>query len=433
MTHSMKKHLAACAIAATALATFGGARAQQPVAPIWQLAATEQPKLMETLKTLVEIETGSTNRAGLDKAANLIAQRLRAAGGEVQLVEPSAADIYRMEDTPEKPDGIGKMVKATFKGTGKARILLIAHMDTVYPAGMLAQQPYRIEGNRAYGLGIADDKQGVALILHTVSMLRALNINNFGHLTVLINGDEEISSPASRKMLAAEGAAHDAVMSFEGSGVERDSLALATSGIALASLNVKGRASHAGGAPERGVNALYELSHQLLQLRDLSINERGLKVNWTMSRAGVVRNMIPPGAQAWADIRLLKVSDLTDLEAKMRERIKNKLLAESEVEVKFENRRPPLEATEASRALGAQAQKIYKEIGKDLAVDPNPAGGGTDAAFAALNTKAPVVERFGLQGFGAHTTNAEYVLIDSIQPRLYLATRMIQEISAQAR
>lgn len=402
----------------------------QAVDPVRQLAATEKPKLLETLKSIVDIESGSTNRAGLDKLSVLIADRLKALGGEVQLIEPRAEDVYRMEDTPENPSGIGRMVQATFRGTGSKRILLIAHMDTVYPAGMLVQQPYRVDGNRAYGLGIADDKQGVATILHTVAMLQALKMRDYGTLTVLINGDEELSSPASRKHMTALGAAHDAVLSFESSRVESDKLSLATSGIALAALNVRGRASHAGSAPELGVNSLYELSHQLLQLRDLSVPDRGLKVNWTVSRAGVVRNMIPPTAQAWADIRLLRVSDLQEVEKTVRARIQNKLLPASEVSVTFENRRPPLEATAASRTLAAHAQTIYREIGKSLVVDDQPEGGGTDAAFAALQTKAPVIERMGLQGFGAHSNNSEYILVDSIEPRLYLATRLISDIAA---
>lgn len=424
-----KKPLAIAAFLAFSAAAWAQP-ATAPVAPVWQLAASEQPRLMQTLKTIVEIETGSTHRPGLDALSTLVADKLKALGGEVQFVEPSAANLYRMEDTPEKPEAIGRAVKATFKGTGSQRILMIAHMDTVYPAGMLAQQPYRVEGNKAFGLGISDDKQGVAMILHTVAMLQALKVRDYGTLTVLINGDEEISSPASRKLLARAGAEHDAVMSFEASRADSDKIALATSGIALATLTVRGRASHAGGAPERGVNALYEMSHQLLQLRDLSVPARGLKLNWTVAKAGVVRNMIPPGAQAWADIRLLKASDLAGLEARINERIKNRLLPESEVSVQIENRRPPLEATEASRALAAHAQRIYKEIGKELVVDPEPEGGGTDAAFAALETKAPVIERFGLQGFGAHSSNAEYVLIDSIQPRLYLATRMVMDLAA---
>lgn len=416
--------------AAGVLLAAGGAWAQQRNDTVWNLAAAEQPKLLQTLKALVAIETGSTNRAGLDKLSMLIGERLQALGGQVEYVEPSAADVYRMEDTPPSPQTLGRMVRATFKGTGTRKILLIAHMDTVYPAGMLAQQPYRVEGNKAYGLGISDDKQGVAVILHAVAMLQALGTRDWGTLTVLINGDEEISSPASRKLLARSGAEHDAVMSFEASRSDQDKLSLATSGIASATLTVRGRASHAGGAPERGVNALYELSHQLLQLRDLSVPQRGLKVNWTVAKAGVVRNMIPPGAQAWADIRMLKVADLPGLEAQVRERIKTRLLPEADVTVTFENRRPPLEATQASRALAQHAQAIYKEIGRDLIVDARPEGGGTDAAFAGLQTQAPVIERFGLQGFGAHSTNAEYVLTESIQPRLYLATRMVMDLAA---
>jgi glutamate carboxypeptidase len=95
----------------------------------------------------------------------------------------------------------------------------------------------------------------------------------------------------------------------------------------------------------------------------------------------------------------------------------------------FERRRPPLEANVASRALAKHAQQIYSELGKKLVVDDVAAGGGTDAAFAALQTKAPVIERFGLQGFGSHSADAEYILIDSIEPRLYLLARMIVEVS----
>ncbi len=399
----------------------------QPQAALAALAEAEQPKLLDTLKALVNIETGSTHRDGLDTAAEFIAARLKALNGEVEIIEAPAADVYPLEGVPDR---FGRAVRATFRGTGSKRIMLIAHMDTVYPVGMLSRQPFRIDGNLAYGLGIADDKQGVATIIHVVAMLQALNARDYGVLTVLINGDEEISSPASRKLITRLGSEHDAVLSFEASRHNSDKLSLATSGIAMATMTVKGKSSHAGGAPERGVNALYEMAHQILQLRDLSVPETGLKMNWTVASAGVVRNMIPPGAQAWADVRLLRINDLQALEEKVNARIKDKLLPESQVSVIFENRRPPLEATAASRALAAHAQSIYRELGKTLAIDAEAEGGGTDAAFAALNTKAAVIERFGLQGFGAHSTDAEYVLISSIQPRLYLATRLVMDIAA---
>jgi glutamate carboxypeptidase len=152
-------------------------------------------------------------------------------------------------------------------------------------------------------------------------------------------------------------------------------------------------------------------------------------MNWTLANAGTTRNVIPPNARAVADVRVLRVADYDAIENKVKEAIKKQLLPEAKVEMNFERRRPPLEATAASRALGKHAQQIYSELGKQLVVDDVAEGGGTDAAFAALNTKAPVIERFGLQGYGAHSADAEYVLLDSIEPRLYLLARMIMDMS----
>jgi glutamate carboxypeptidase len=113
----------------------------------------------------------------------------------------------------------------------------------------------------------------------------------------------------------------------------------------------------------------------------------------------------------------------------VRDHAARQLIPGAKVQVIFERRRPPLEATPASRALAEHAQGIYKTLGRELGADDKVGGGGTDAAFAGLRTKAPVVERFGLQGFGAHSLDAEYVLIDSIEPRLYLSAQMIIDIS----
>ncbi len=427
MSHSIRRpgYCIAAVLSIALLGTAARGAAAQPVEPVLALAKKERQPLLDTLNELVSVETGSRDLEGLDRAADLIAGRLRSLGGKVELVDPGA-DAYRMEDTPAR---IGKIVHARFEGKGTKKVLLLAHMDTVYLRGMLAKQPFRVEGDRAYGLGIADDKQGVALILHTLAMLKAMDFRDYGLVTVLVNADEEMSSPGSRKLITRLGAEHDAVFSCESSRVESDKLALATAGIGSVILKVKGRASHAGSAPERGRNALYELAHQMLQTRDLSNPATGLKMNWTLASAGSNRNVIPADATATADVRVLRVSDYDGIERAVRERIRNKLVPDTQVEMIFERRRPPLEATPASRSLGAHAQRIYAELGKKLVVDAVAEGGGTDAAFASLETKAPVLERFGLQGFGAHSNDVEYVAVDSIEPRLYLLARMIMDVS----
>lgn len=197
------------------------------------------------------------------------------------------------------------------------------------------------------------------------------------------------SARQARARLAAAGAEHDAVLSFEATRTNDDKLSLATSGIGAVAISVEGRASH----------------------------------------AGTNRNVIPAHAKAEADVRVLRVADHDRIEATVRERAKKQLLPDAKVTVNFERRRPPLEATPVSRKLAAHAQAIYAEIGRKLKVDDQPEGGGTDAAFAALKTKAPVIERFGLPGFGAHSADSEWVDITAIEPRLYLAARVIMDVA----
>ena len=387
-----------------------------------ELAEAQRPVYLDTLRDLVNVESGSRDLEGLGKLAALIQTRLTALGMSTQLIDPSQ-EMIPLNDAPAK---VGPMVHGELTGTGHARILLIAHMDTVYLKGMLKDQPFRVDGNRAYGLGVADDKQGVALVIHTVAMLQKLGVKDYGKLSVLINGDEEISSPGSRRAIVRMAAEHDAVLSYEGGGPNGE-VRLATSGIGSAYLTVKGRASHAGAAPERGVNALTELSHQILQLSNLSKPEQGLKLNWTVAKAGTNRNVIPAEASAQADARALRVADFDGLEAELTQRVKTQLVRAAKFELKFGVRRPPLEARPASLALANNARGIYQELGMAMPILDTATGGGTDAAFAFAGTKGAVIEGMGLSGFGSHSNDAEYVLIDTIVPRLYLSTRLIME------
>ncbi|TCM64326.1 glutamate carboxypeptidase [Acinetobacter calcoaceticus] len=394
-----------------------------PQQDLKKIVDLEKSAYLETLKQLVNIESGSKDLEGTQEIARLVAQKLKATGAEVSILE--SKDMYRMDDTPAQT---GPMVKAVLKGQGKTKIMLIAHMDTVYKKGMLKDQPFRIDANKAYGLGILDDKQGVAAVIHVLNTLQKMNYKNFDTITVLLNSDEEISSPSSRKLITETAANQDVVFSFEGGGQD-GSLRLATSGIGAAYLDIQGKASHAGVKPEAGVNALTELAHQLLQMQDLSNPKTGLKLNWTVASSGATRNVIPDRATAQADARALRVEDFDLLEKNLQERVKVKKLTDSQVNLKFEVRRPPLVANDAAISLAQQAQNIYKnELNLPMNVVATASGGGTDAAFAGLKSKAAVVEGFGLSGDGAHSNNAEYILIDSIVPRLYLTTRLIMQL-----
>ena len=203
---------------------------------------------------------------------------------------------------------------------------------------------------------------------------------------------------------------------------------LATSSIAIATLKVTGRASHAGAAPEAGRNALYELAHQMLKTRDFGNKEKGLRINWTVARAGEIRNVIPAEASAVADIRSLANADMDTMENDLRIAIQQRLIPDTKVELEFLRSRPAFVANDASRSLARHAVGIFGEVGKALEIREVATGGGTDAAFAGLKPKGGVLESFGLRGHGAHSNDDEYIYIDSIEPRLYLSARMVMDV-----
>jgi glutamate carboxypeptidase len=424
MNSNVRINARACAMAVALCASFSAGAA--PEEPLFSMVKKEQPAVIETLKSLVNIESGSRDKPGLDKIAALIAGRLSALGAKVEFYEPNEADTYRLGDTPKE---IGKVVIARFQGTGTKKIMLLGHMDTVYQPGVLAKRPFRVDSKRAYGPGIADDKGGIAVILHALGLLKAANFSEYGTLTVVINADEEISSPGARNFIGRMGAEHDFVFSCEPTINTLDDVAVATSGIGSATLTVHGKSSHAGVAPELGRNAIIELSNQILQTNDLSVPSRGIKFNWTLTTGGITRNIIPERATASADVRVSKVADLEVVDKAFREKVaaNRKLVPDTKVETAFERRRAPLEATDASRAVARKAQAIYAELGKKLLVDASGNGGGTDAAFAAVSGKPATVESFGLAGFGYHSSEEEFVELDSIEPRLYLLTRLIMD------
>ena len=408
-------------LASAVLLTFvaATARAAPADAALLGAASAAQPAVIASLKDMVLIESGSADAAGLAKMAGYVEARLQSLGARTERIAPAR--------------GPGTMVKGSFAGTGTKKLMLMAHMDTVYPAGTLASEPYRQDGNKLYGPGIADDKGGIAVILHSLAILKAAGWRDYAALTVLFNPDEEIGSTTSGEAIAQLADQHDYVFSCEPTGAKavarNEGLLLGAAGTATATMEVKGRASHAGAAPEAGRNALIELAYQLQQTRDIAKGIPGAQLNWTTAQAGVVRNQIPEKASAGADVRLTVPGAAELLRAALQEKVKaGRLVADTETTVTLQVGRPPFLANERARALATQAQAIYAELdGRELALH-QMTGGATDAGYASRSGKPVVLESFGLAGFGYHARD-EYIEIDSIVPRLYLMTRMLQTVA----
>lgn len=401
--------LLALALSAT---IHAGAHAAEANQPLLQAARQAEPAVIDSLKDMVMIESGSSDAAGLAKMADYTEARLKALG---------AATERRRGST-----GPGSIVIGTFNGNGGKRLMLMAHMDTVYPAGTLATQPYKVEGRRIYGPGIADDKGGIAVILHALQLLRDAGWRDYGKLTVLFNADEEIGSVGSGELIAALGAEHDYVLSAEPTQAGKEGILLGASGTGTVTLQVQGRSSHAGAAPDAGRNALIELSHQLVQTRDVARSVPGTQLNWTMSQAGKVRNQIPESAVATGDMRLTVPDGFEKLEAALKDKVQNRLVPDTQTTVSIERGRPPFVASPNAREVAKKAQDIYAEMERKLTLI-DMTGGATDAGFASRSGKAVVLESFGLAGAGYHARD-EYIDADTIVPRLYMMARMLQEV-----
>ncbi len=389
-----------------------------PDAALLAAAEKAQPQLVEHLKALVLIESGSQQIEGLLKMADTLEQRLQALGFKTERVKATT--------------GTGAdVLVGTLQGTGRRKIMLQGHMDTVYQPGILATQPFKVDGNRVYGPGIADDKGGLAVMVAGLQILKDAGWKDFDTLTVLMNPDEEVGSRGSGELIAKLADQHDVVLSFEPTGGQaaspHHSLLLGAAGIASATLDVQGKAAHAGAAPGQGRNALLELAHQMLQTRDLPKTIPGVTLNWTQAKTGGnPPNQIPASAQATGDVRITQPGAEQKLDAALQDQIKTRLIPDTEVSVKLAIGRPAFLAGDKGRALAEKGRAIYKELGRELTLVPMT-GGGTDAAFAARSGKARVVESFGLAGWGYHAKD-EYVEADSIVPRLYLMTRLLTEI-----
>lgn len=405
-------------VAAAMLLGATDLRADDSADAVRKAAIAQQPQVLETLKTLVSMESGTMDAPGLARVADYLQGRLSALGAQVER---------------RSLEGVkGEVVIGRYTGTGARRLMLIAHMDTIYAPGTLATEPIRVENDRLYGPGVADSKGGIAVVLHSLQLLREIGWKDYAQLTILFNGDEESQSAGSGDLIAALGSEHDFVLSYEPTAAKSvlrtEGVLLAAAGTGTVVLEVKGRAAHAGAAPDEGRNALIELSHQILQTSLIATQIPGAQLNWTQASSGSVRNQIPDFATASADLRLTAPDAAARLQQQLDKLALVRQVPDTEVRYTVRIGRPPFASFDGrSLELAKKARVIYSELdGRPLIFLP-ATGAGTDAGFASRSGKPAVLESLGLAGWGYHAKN-EYIEIDSIVPRLYLTTRLLMDL-----
>ena len=249
-----------------------------PLLPV--LAEQEAAAVLETLRDLTSVDSGTGQAAGISAVATQIENFAKALGAQVDRVTPAS-------------NVAGPNLVITFKGMGKRKILLISHMDTVYVAGTAAARPFRLEGNRAIAPGIADDKGGIAVFLHTMKLLKARGFQDFERVTMVFNSDEERGSVGSRDLIRSQAQAHDVVLSGEPTGAN-ESIVLATSGVGHTNVRLK----VGGSFVDAEARPVEELADLILRSRDVQQQVVGTRMNWTIARAEDPRRLdklVPSG------------------------------------------------------------------------------------------------------------------------------------------
>lgn len=398
-------------LAATLALSFAvPAYSAEPHKQIQTDAEQYKAEALKLLERLVNIDSGSGYEPGLTQVRDIAVDELKQLGFSIELVPDTTAN--------------NSHVIATLKGTGKAKILLMAHMDTVFKEGSAAERPFHIKDGRAYGPGVMDDKGGIVAGIYALKVLKNQGFKDYAQITFLLDASEETGSEAASELIRKTAKGHDVTLNLE-PGRPADGLVVWRKGSATAVVEVKGKAAHAGVAPELGRNAAMEAAHQILQLGKLGDEEKKTTINFTVIKAGDRTNVIPDQATAKADVRAALPEEFDRIEKDLARVSANKLIPDTEVKTSLLRGLPPMPQTPESDKLVAIAQGIYGELGRTLTIEGS--GGAADASLSA-GVGTPTLDGFGIVGGNIHTPE-EYAEVESVAPRIYLLSRMIIELS----
>jgi glutamate carboxypeptidase len=359
------------------------------------------PQMLAVLRKFVLAESPSLEKAAADRCCAVIAAEWRKRGARVErLANKHRGDLLRFTWWPQK-------------SRPRGQLLVLGHYDTVYARGTLAKMPFRVAAGRAYGPGTFDMKAGLVQALFALEALQRSDQPLHKRIVFLFTSDEEIGSDSSRKLIEAEARRSDAVFVLEPSFGPRGLLKTARKGVGEAEIIVHGRASHAGLAPQEGINAVHELARQLVRIHTWNALRQGTTVNACVIEGGTRSNVIPERASAVLDLRALSLVDMRRIERRLH--ALRPILPGVRLEIRGGFTRAPLER-KMSGALFARAKSLAAQMG--LSLGECTAGGGSDGNFTAA-LGIPTLDGLGAVGDGAHASH-EHILVRTMPARAAL-------------
>lgn len=375
-------------------------------------------EILSLIGDLVGFESKSGEEERLNLLAGFVAGKLAELTGSEGSVEKLVVAGYGTHIRARFPFGhVG--VDGVLNGAG---VLVIGHLDTVWPTGTLARKPFEVTvDGRATGPGIFDMKAGIAILIEALRTVCDLGLKTKRPVTVLLTCDEEAGSRRSR-WLVEEEARRAAVALVLEPPLTGGIVKTGRKGIGTFTVRAIGRAAHAGLDPRNGVNAIVELGHQTIALARLNDHERGVTINVGTISGGTGINVVPAEAEAQVDLRFWDQADGEQMVEVIRGL--QPRLPEARLEVTGGINRPAMARSAGNLALFAKAKALAAEIGFELS--ERAVGGGSDGNFTAA-LGVPTLDGLGVDGAGAHAEN-EHIIIDDIPRRATLLTRLLQTV-----
>jgi glutamate carboxypeptidase len=368
---------------------------------------SRQGEMVHLLKQLVALESPTQDKKAVDACVAFVAREFKRLGCKVTTY-------------PQKE--IGDLTVAEFApGRLKAaddEILVLTHVDTVWPVGKLNKMPFYVQGNCLYGPGVLDMKAGVVMLITALRNLHSLNVKPGKRITVIVNSAEETGHPAATDLIRKMARKASLVLCLE-PALPGGALKLERKGRVVVRMDVRGRSAH-GGTPEKGVSAIEELAAQIARFKRLRTGET--TVNVGLVGGGEKANVVADSAWAMLDIRFWKATDRDRVLKVLRESVP--ILRGAHIRVSVESTTPPMEKTKASEKLFARAQQIAAGMG--LTLKGGKTGGGSDASIAA-GLGVPTLDGLGPDGDGIHAEH-EHLLLPSLVDRTALLTELLKNL-----
>jgi len=375
---------------------------------ILRLLEGKEPEMLDLLERLVNIDSGTYDREGVNACGRIIAEELEGLG-------------FRTETIEER--NCGNHIRADRPGAGSNRVFLSAHLDTVFPKGTAAARPFRKQGELAFGPGVGDMKGGIVQMLYALKAL-----HHTGRATpplwIFLTADEEIGSVRGRPYIEELARRSTHVLVMEPASAP-ESIAVRRWGIGSFHLTIHGKAAHVLRPDSGGVNACRELAFKILALESLTNIERGIKVSVNLVRGGRSRQVTAASARADIDVRIRQTAEMKEMEEHIRQVAGTPVLPGIRIALEGGLTRPPMEPHRKTEAFFELASKVAENVG--MKVDAVEEYGGSDGCFTA----ALGVATLDAIGPVCHDMcgDEERIEIASLVPRTALLAGILQRLA----